>query len=111
MPIASSRRGGARPGAGRKPKVEPSPHDIEWRNTGLPIGMWDYIEAHWQGPRSTFSHALEALVADHYLFRPLGPGKARERGEGGRFVKGVGIYETFAGRRVRLVRSKKRRAS
>lgn len=111
MPIASSRRGGARPGAGRRPKAEPSPHDTEWRKIGLPRGVWEYIDAYWQGPRSTSSHALEALVADHYLFRPLGPGKARERDAKGRFVKGVGIYETFATRRVRLVRSKKRGSS
>jgi hypothetical protein len=111
MPIASSRRGGARPGSGRREKVEKTPHDTEWRKVGLPRGVWEYIDTYWQGPRSTSSHALEALVADHYLFRPLGPGKARERGLGGRFVRGVGLYETFAMRRVRLVRSKKRRAS
>lgn len=112
MAIFTSARGGRRPGVGR-PRKDPDaydPYEVEWRKTGLPKGIWEYVDSYAQGPRSTHSHALEALIADHYLFRPLGPGKARARGERGRFVKGCGLYEAFAERRHRPVRRRRKGA-
>jgi hypothetical protein len=102
MSIFKSGRGGKRPGAGRPRAPEYDPHRVEWRKTGLPVGVWEYVDEYLQGPRSTHSHALEALIADHYLYRPLGPGKARPRGADGRFLKGGGLYESFANRPRRV---------
>lgn len=111
MAIASSKRGGRREGAGRKPKPADAPYDpyaTEWFKAGVPTGIMDYVR---EWPGATLGHKLENLIADHYLFRPLGPGKARARGEGGRFVKGGGLYEAFAERRHRPVHRKRKGAA
>lgn len=80
-----SKRGGARPGAGRKPK----PFNPADPFAGSPEKVYIKNQLRWyldtcEG--DTLSKRLENALTELAALKPLGPGRARPRGEAGRFL-------------------------